>query len=162
VYGRDKPSVLVTSPGSPDLHSRGTHRVSTTVNANSNIGGRVQVKLWFDSGALQLVVTLVCAAGLVPRSNGSPRNPYAKLYLLPDRSEKSKRRTKTLANTNDPKWNQSFIYTSVRRADLKLRIVEVTVWDYVRFGANDFLGEVLVELSVALRTMNLTGSPGTP
>ncbi|XP_039295494.1 regulating synaptic membrane exocytosis protein 2 isoform X2 [Nilaparvata lugens] len=150
VYGRDKPSVLVTSPGSPDLHSRGTHRVSTTVNANSNIGGRVQVKLWFDSGALQLVVTLVCAAGLVPRSNGSPRNPYAKLYLLPDRSEKSKRRTKTLANTNDPKWNQSFIYTSVRRADLKLRIVEVTVWDYVRFGANDFLGEVLVELSVAL------------
>ncbi|RZF32260.1 hypothetical protein LSTR_LSTR009489 [Laodelphax striatellus] len=124
VYGRDKPSVLVTSPGSPDLHSgRGTHRVTTTVNANANIGGRVQVKLWFDTGALQLVVTLV---------------------------EKSKRRTKTLANTNDPKWNQSFIYTSVRRADLKLRIVEVTVWDYVRYGANDFLGEVLVELSVAL------------
>ncbi|KAK9497024.1 hypothetical protein O3M35_012816 [Rhynocoris fuscipes] len=86
----------------------------------------------------------------MPRSNGQPRNPYAKLFLLPDRSEKSKRRTKTLGSTNDPKWNQSFVYTSVRRADLKLRIVEITVWDYVRYGANDFLGEVLIELSVAL------------
>lgn len=67
-------------------------------------------------------------------------------------SEKSKRRTKTLANTNDPKWNQSFVYSSVRRADLKLRIVEITVWDYVRYGANHFLGEVrqvvLIQLTI--------------
>uniref|UniRef100_A0A1B6CKH8 Regulating synaptic membrane exocytosis protein 2 n=1 Tax=Clastoptera arizonana TaxID=38151 RepID=A0A1B6CKH8_9HEMI len=146
---KDKPSVLVTSPGSPDLH--GTHRPQHMPQlTNNNVGGRMQVKLWFDSGALQLVVTLVCAAGLMPRSNGQPRNPYAKLYLLPDRSEKSKRRTKTLGNTNDPKWNQSFVYSSVRKADLKLRLVEITVWDYVRYGANHFLGEVVIELSVAL------------
>ncbi|CAH1401562.1 unnamed protein product, partial [Nezara viridula] len=146
---KDKPSVLVTSPGSPDIHGH-SQRIRPRHSPNSNVGGRIQVKLWFDSGALQLVVTLVCAAGLIPRSNGQPRNPYAKLFLLPDRSEKSKRRTKTLANTNDPKWNQSFVYSSVRRADLKLRVVEITVWDYVRYGANDFLGEVLIELGVAL------------
>ncbi|XP_063224160.1 regulating synaptic membrane exocytosis protein 2 [Bacillus rossius redtenbacheri] len=149
---RDKPSVLVTSPGSPDLRvpSRSGRPPRLGVSpTNSNVGGRIQVKLWFDSGALQLVVTVVCAAGLTPRANGSPRNPYAKLFLLPDRSEKSKRRTKTLANTNDPKWNQMFVYSSVRRADLKLRVLEVTVWDYVRYGANDFLGEVLIELSMA-------------
>ncbi|XP_046667806.1 regulating synaptic membrane exocytosis protein 2 isoform X9 [Homalodisca vitripennis] len=146
---KDKPSVLVTSPGSPELHaSSRSHRLPALTN--SSVGGRLQVKLWFDSGALQLVVTLVCAAGLMPRSNGQPRNPYAKLFLLPDRSEKSKRRTKTLANTNDPKWNQSFVYSSVRRADLKLRIVEITVWDYVHYGTNHFLGEVMIELSVAL------------
>ncbi|XP_054270627.1 regulating synaptic membrane exocytosis protein 2-like isoform X6 [Macrosteles quadrilineatus] len=146
---KDKPSVLVTSPGSPELHaSSRSHRMPAFTN--SSVGGRIQVKLWFDSGALQLVVTLVCAAGLMPRSNGQPRNPYAKLFLLPDRSEKSKRRTKTLANTNDPKWNQSFVYSSIRRADLKLRIVEITVWDYVHYGTNHFLGEVMVELSVAL------------
>lgn len=108
-----------------------------------------QVKLWFDAVTLQLVVTLVCAAGLTPRSNGEPRNPYAKLFLLPDKSEKSKRRTKTIANTNDPRWNQTFIYCGIRRADLKLRILEITVWDYVRYGANDFLGEILLELNVA-------------
>ena len=102
----------------------------------------VQVKLWFDSSALQLVVTVSCAAGLTPRPDGAPRNPYAKLFLLPDRGEKSKRRTKTLANTVEPKWNQSFVYSAIRRADLKLRVLEITVWDYVRYGANDFLGEV--------------------
>lgn len=107
------------------------------------------MKLGFDSGTLQLIVTLVCAAGLNPRTNGQPRNPYAKIFLLPDRSEKSKRRTKTLANTNEPCWNQTFVYSGLRRADLKMRVLEVTVWDYVRYGANDFLGEVLLELNVS-------------
>lgn len=106
------------------------------------------MKLGFDSGTLQLVVTVVCAAGLTPRTNGQPRNPYAKLFLLPDRSEKSKRRTKTLANTSEPCWNQTFVYSGLRRQDLKTRVLEVTVWDYVRYGANDFLGEVLLELNV--------------
>ena len=109
----------------------------------------LKVKLWFDAVALQLAVTLVCAAELTPRSNGEPRNPYAKLFLLPDKSEKSKRRTKTIANTNDPRWNQTFVYCGIRRNDLKLKILEITVWDYVRFGANDFLGEVLLEVNMA-------------
>lgn len=65
-------------------------------------------------------------------------------------SEKSKRRTKTLANTNDPKWNQSFFYPGIRRSDLKLRSIEITVWDYTRYGVNDFLGEILIELSSSL------------
>lgn len=104
------------------------------------------MKMFFDTGGLSLVVTLVCAAGLNPRSNGQPRNPYAKIFLLPERSEKSKRRTKTLANTNEPVWNQSVVYAGLRRSDLKMRTLEVTVWDYVRYGANDFLGEVLVHL----------------
>ncbi|KAE8750160.1 hypothetical protein FOCC_FOCC003284 [Frankliniella occidentalis] len=95
------------------------------------------------------LVTIVCAAGLLPRRNGEPRNPYAKMYLLPDRSDNSKRRTQTLAQTNDPRWNQTFVYSSVKRSDLKLRVVEITVWDYMPHRTNDFLGEVLVELSVA-------------
>ncbi|XP_046392498.1 regulating synaptic membrane exocytosis protein 2 isoform X3 [Ischnura elegans] len=168
ISGREKPSVMVTSPSSPDpasaassaarglrhhqhhpQHSEHHRRPHQQHRERGAVGGRLQVKLWFDATALQLVVTIVCAAGLSPRTNGQPRNPYAKLFLLPDRSEKSKRRTRTLANTNDPKWNQTFIYSSVRRADLKLRILEITVWDYVRYGANDFLGEVVIELTVA-------------
>ncbi|KAI5693487.1 hypothetical protein M8J75_000155 [Diaphorina citri] len=144
---RDKPSVLVTSPGSPDIHSGRpgrpvpSHHTDHHPITNSSVGGRIQVKFYLDSGTLRLVVTLMCAASLVPRSNGQPRCPYAKIYLLPDRSEKSKRRTKTLANTNDPKWNQSFFYPGIRRSDLKLRSIEITVWDYTRYGVNDFLGE---------------------
>ena len=102
--------------------------------------------LGYDYTALQLIVTIECCIGLSFRQNGKLRNPYAKIFLLPDRSEKSKRRTKTLASTNDPYWNQIFVYSGLRKTDLKTRTLEVSVWDYVKYGANDFLGELLVDL----------------
>ncbi|XP_011691488.1 PREDICTED: regulating synaptic membrane exocytosis protein 2 [Wasmannia auropunctata] len=147
---REKPSVLVTSPGSPDLHAQGRGRHSRHPTGNANVGGSIQVKLGFDPVGLQLIVTIICAAGLTPKSNGQPRNPYAKVFLLPDKSEKSKRRTKTVANTNDPRWNQTFVYNGVRRSELKKRALEITVWDYARYEANDFLGEAVLELAVCL------------
>lgn len=61
-------------------------------------------------------------------------------------SEGTKRRTKNLPNTNDPKWNQTFVY-SVRKSELKYKSLEVTVWDNVKYGANDFLGETILELT---------------
>ncbi|XP_061937023.1 regulating synaptic membrane exocytosis protein 2 isoform X9 [Apis cerana] len=147
---REKPSVLVTSPGSPDFHARGHARHLRHASSNANVGGNLQVKLSFDPVALRLIVTLICAAGLTPRSNGQPRNPYAKIFLLPDKSEKSKRRTKTLANTNDPKWNQTFVYEGIRRvSELRKRALEITVWDYGKYDTNDFLGEVVLELGAA-------------
>lgn len=48
--------------------------------------------------------------------------------------------------TTEPMWNQTFAYAGLRRSDLRLRALEITVWDYVRYGANDFLGEAIVEL----------------
>lgn len=80
---REKPSVLVTSPGSPDLHAQGRGRHSR--HPTGNVGGSIQVKLGFDPVGLQLIVTIICASGLTPKSNGQPRNPYAKVFLLPDK-----------------------------------------------------------------------------
>ncbi|XP_032455052.1 regulating synaptic membrane exocytosis protein 1 isoform X14 [Nasonia vitripennis] len=153
----NKPSVLVTSPGSPDLYATGRaasrqfrHPITAQPTAGGNsVGGRIQVKLNFNPGVLQLMVTLVCATGLTPRSNGQPRSSYAKVYLLPDRSEKSKKRTKTLANTNEPRWDQTFVYNGIRWSELRQRSLEITVWDYGRYGANDFLGEVILSLAAS-------------
>ncbi|XP_047035274.1 regulating synaptic membrane exocytosis protein 2-like isoform X12 [Helicoverpa zea] len=142
--GCEKPSVLVTSPGSPDVHSR--RRPARYNHHNANVAGRIQLKIYFDVTATQLCVTVVSASGLTPRPDGSPRCPYAKIFLLPDKSEKSKRRTKTLANTLEPRWNQNFIYCGIRITDIKRRTLEVTVWDLNRYGPNDFLGEVLLDL----------------
>ncbi|KAK7081548.1 Rab GTPase binding, partial [Halocaridina rubra] len=132
--GRDRrPSVTITSPGSPETYRIRTHSPSVT--------GKLQLKLWFEPANQQLVVTIVCAVDLPPRATGQPRNPYAKMFLLPDRSEKSKRRTKAIGNSVDPRWNQSFVYCPLRRAELKSRSLEITIWDYDRYGANDYLGE---------------------
>ncbi|XP_011501692.1 PREDICTED: regulating synaptic membrane exocytosis protein 1 [Ceratosolen solmsi marchali] len=155
----NKPSVLVTSPGSPDLYAQGRvssrhfrpHVASQQVGGNS-VGGRLQIKLNFDTSTLQLAVTLVCATGLTPRNNGQQRSSYAKMYLLPDRSEKSKKRTKTLANTNEPRWDQTFVYSGIRWSELRQRSLEITIWDYGRYGANDFLGEII--LNLAASTLN--------
>nr|XP_031831005.1 regulating synaptic membrane exocytosis protein 2 isoform X2 [Nomia melanderi] len=144
---REKPSVLVTSPGSPDLHGQG--RARHLRHPTGSIGGSLQVKVGYDHVALQLIVTLFCASGLIPRSNGQPRNPYAKIFLLPDKSEKSKRRTKTLANTNDPRWDQTFVYNGIRSTELRKRALEITVWDYRNYDPNDFLGEAVLELGSA-------------
>ncbi|CAL7943219.1 unnamed protein product [Xylocopa violacea] len=144
---REKPSVLVTSPGSPDLHAQGRARHLRHTSGNANVGGSIQVKLSFDPMALRLIVMLICASELTPRSNGQPRNPYAKIFLLPDKSEKSKKRTKTLANTNDPRWNETFVYHGIRRSELRQRALEITVWDYGEYDTNDFLGEVVLELA---------------
>ncbi|KAL1449910.1 hypothetical protein WDU94_002382 [Cyamophila willieti] len=88
---RDKPSVLVTSPGSPDIHAARPSRHAPhhpTEHHRSESHHPItnnSAKFYLDSGMLRLYVTLMCAAGLVPRNNGQPRCPYAKIYLLPDR-----------------------------------------------------------------------------
>lgn len=42
IGGCEKPSVLVTSPGSPDLHSR--RRPPRHSHHNANVAGRIQVR----------------------------------------------------------------------------------------------------------------------
>jgi hypothetical protein len=111
-----------------------------------NQGCRLQVKTFYDQDRQELIATILSAVGLSSRPNGQYRNPYAKLFLLPDRTDKSKRRTKTIPNTNDPLWNQTFVYPNIRWAELRSRVLEVTVWDFNRFGANDFLGEATIDL----------------
>lgn len=59
-------------------------------------------------------------------------------------SDKSKRRTKTVKKSAEPKWNQTFIYSHVHRRDFRERMLEITVWDQPRVQEeeSDFLGEV--------------------
>lgn len=54
---------------------------SGPVPTDANVGGRIQIKLGFDTSSLRLIVTLICAAGLTIRSNGAARNPYAKVKI---------------------------------------------------------------------------------
>ncbi|XP_075411017.1 regulating synaptic membrane exocytosis protein 1 isoform X3 [Tenrec ecaudatus] len=138
----DRPSISVISPTSP----------GALKDAPQVLPGQLSVKLWYDKVGHQLIVNVLQATDLPSRVDGRPRNPYVKMYFLPDRSDKSKRRTKTVKKILEPKWNQTFVYSHVHRRDFRERMLEITVWDQPRVQEeeSEFLGEILIELETAL------------
>ncbi|XP_031759426.1 regulating synaptic membrane exocytosis protein 2 isoform X19 [Xenopus tropicalis] len=154
----DRPSISVTSPMSPGMLRDVPQFLSGQLSSQSlnrrtaPFVPRVQIKLWYDKVGHQLIVTILGAKDLPSREDGRPRNPYVKIYFLPDRSDKNKRRTKTVKKTVEPKWNQTFIYSPVHRREFRERMLEITLWDQarVREEESEFLGEILIELETAL------------
>ncbi|KAG3289741.1 regulating synaptic membrane exocytosis 1, transcript variant X19 [Ictidomys tridecemlineatus] len=138
----ERPSISVISPTSP----------GALKDAPQVLPGQLSVKLWYDKVGHQLIVNVLQATDLPSRVDGRPRNPYVKMYFLPDRSDKSKRRTKTVKKVLEPKWNQTFVYSHVHRRDFRERMLEITVWDQPRVQEeeSEFLGEILIELETAL------------
>ncbi|XP_053530975.1 regulating synaptic membrane exocytosis protein 2 isoform X8 [Ictalurus punctatus] len=161
----DRPSISITSPMSPGMLRDAPQYLSGQLSSQSlsrriePFNPRVQVKLWYDKVGHQLIVTILGAKDLPSRDDGRPRNPYVKIYFLPDRSlnycsssDKSKRRTKTVKKSLEPKWNQTFMYSPVHRREFRERMLEITLWDQarVREEESEFLGEILIELETAL------------
>ncbi|XP_047663999.1 regulating synaptic membrane exocytosis protein 2 isoform X2 [Tachysurus fulvidraco] len=152
------PSISVTSPMSPGVLRDAPQYLSGQLSSpclnrrTTPFVPRVQVKLWYDKVGHQLIVTILGAKDLPAREDGRPRNPYIKIYFLPDRSDKSKRRTKTVKKSLEPKWNQTFMYSPVHRREFRERMLEITLWDQarVREEESEFLGEILIELETAL------------
>ncbi|XP_017650646.1 regulating synaptic membrane exocytosis protein 1 isoform X5 [Nannospalax galili] len=138
----ERPSISIISPTSP----------GALKDAPQVLPGQLSVKLWYDKVGHQLIVNVLQATDLPSRVDGRPRNPYVKMYFLPDRSDKSKRRTKTVKKILEPKWNQTFVYSHVHRRDFRERMLEITVWDQPRVQdeESEFLGEILIELETAL------------
>ncbi|XP_034465262.1 regulating synaptic membrane exocytosis protein 1-like isoform X29 [Hippoglossus hippoglossus] len=138
----ERPSLNVLSPSSPGMIQ----------DAPQLMPGQLSVKLWYDKVGHQLIVNVLQAVELPLRPDGRPRSAYIKMYFLPDRSDKSKRRTKALKKTCEPKWNQTFVYTHVHRRDFRNHMLELTVWDQPRSPEEDstFMGEILIELETAL------------
>ncbi|KAM4865957.1 regulating synaptic membrane exocytosis protein 1 isoform 23-T23 [Thomomys bottae] len=138
----ERPSISVISPTSP----------GALKDAPQVLPGQLSVKLWYDRVGHQLIVNVLQATDLPPRADSRPRNPYVKMYFLPDRSDKSKRRTKTVKKVLEPKWNQTFVYSHVHRRDFRERMLEITLWDQPRAQEEEsqFLGEILIELETAL------------
>ncbi|XP_028325113.1 regulating synaptic membrane exocytosis protein 1 isoform X22 [Gouania willdenowi] len=138
----ERPSLNVLSPSSPGMLQ----------DAPQLMPGQLSVKLWYDKVGHQLIVNVLQASELPVRADGRPRSPYVKMYFLPDRSDKSKRRTKAMKKTCEPKWNQTFVYSHVHRRDFRNHMLELTLWDQPRSPEEDstFMGEILIELETAL------------
>ncbi|NXW12219.1 PCLO protein, partial [Circaetus pectoralis] len=145
-------SSAVPSPGQPGSPSVSKKRHSskpteTMKSASHPITGEIQLQINYDKHLGNLIIHILQARNLAPRDNNGYSDPFVKVYLLPGRGAEYKRRTKYVQKSLNPEWNQTVIYKNISMEQLKKKTLEVTVWDYDRFSSNDFLGEVLIELS---------------
>uniref|UniRef100_A0A8C2GC01 Protein piccolo n=1 Tax=Cyprinus carpio TaxID=7962 RepID=A0A8C2GC01_CYPCA len=150
----------VPSPGQP-----GSPSVNKKRHSSKPSSAYFTLQINYDRNMGNLIVHVLQARNLAPRENNGYTDPFVKVYLLPGRgqvmvvqnaSAENKRRIKYVQKTQNPEWNQTVIYKNIHLEQLKKKTLEVTVWDYDRYSSNDFLGEVLIDLS---NTAQLDNTP---
>nr|XP_040030621.1 LOW QUALITY PROTEIN: protein piccolo-like [Gasterosteus aculeatus aculeatus] len=150
-----------SSPGQPGSPSVGKKRHSSKTAEGMKtlthpISGEIQLQINYDKQLGNLIVHVLQARNLAPRDNNGYSDPFVKVYLLPGRgqvmvvqnaSAENKRRSKPAGKSLNPEWNQTVIYKNIHLEQLRKKTLEVSVWDYDKCSSNDFLGEVLIDLS---------------
>ena len=108
------------------------------------IGGEVKVSISFS--AFQLNIMIMHAKNLLPKSAGSLSDPYVKIYLTPDPTKSTKRKTKIARRTLNPTYNETFVWV-ISEEELREREIRITVWDYDVLTENELMGGVLIDPS---------------
>ncbi|CAF0804139.1 unnamed protein product [Rotaria sp. Silwood1] len=111
-----------------------------------DISGTIELKLTYTitTGALDILIYNCKNLARAKKTQGS--DPYVKVYLLPDRSKNSKRKTSTKKNTVDPVFEEKLRY-HVTKQEFETRVLWISVWSQAALGQNDFLGEIHIPLS---------------
>ncbi|KAG9279830.1 synaptotagmin-like protein 1 isoform X1 [Astyanax mexicanus] len=132
------------------LHS--SHMMSGSLMSLYSVGdfggvtvtGRIQLSLHYDPKKEELHVCVCCCQDLAPARNNCS-DPYVKVYLLPDNTSRSKKKTAVKRKTLNPVYDETLKY-KVRKSELQARVLSVSVWHMERVRRNLFLGEVEVGL----------------
>ncbi|XP_070772895.1 synaptotagmin-like protein 2 isoform X4 [Enoplosus armatus] len=75
----------------------------------------------------------------LPPVRGVVIDPFVKCTALPDKSQKSRQKTRVVKRTANPMFNHTMVYDGFRPEDLREACVEVTVWDHDRLR-NHYIG----------------------
>ncbi|XP_061618157.1 protein piccolo isoform X2 [Phyllopteryx taeniolatus] len=145
-------------PGSPSVSKKrhSSKAADGSKTPSHPITGDIQLQIHYDKQLGNLIVHVLQARNLAPRDNNGYSDPFVKVYLLPGRgqvmvvqnaSAENKRRSKHAGKSLNPEWNQTVIYKNIHLEQLRKKMLEVSVWDYEKCSSNDFLGEVLIDLS---------------
>ncbi|XP_032719769.1 synaptotagmin-like protein 1 [Lontra canadensis] len=106
------------------------------------VRGSVHFGLRYEPGTAELRVHVIQCQGLAA-ARRHRSDPYVKSYLLPDKQ--SKRKTAVKKRNLNPVFNETLRY-SVSQAELRGRVLSLSVWHRESLGRNIFLGEVEVPL----------------
>jgi len=120
--------------------------------------GKVKISLMYDLPKQDLIVTVHEASGLPGGDLPDPPDPYVKLYILPQRNRKSKRKSDAVKDTVHPVYEETFCYNDVTVEDLNEQKLEVSVIDKKGiFARSPLMGRVVIDLHRILESGPLKG-----
>lgn len=104
---------------------------------------KVRIQLKYDNGKLFVMVRY---ATNLPLIKDNDPNPYCKCYLFPDECKSTKRKGKTIMNSRNPIFNDTFTY-EMDLSEIQKCLLRVSVWNNVLTVGNYVLGEADIVLS---------------
>ncbi|NWU03716.1 SYTL3 protein, partial [Urocynchramus pylzowi] len=148
---------ITTSPTSDTVFCDGRkhgslYSLSSTCTESGNFGkanitGEIEFALKYNFRACILEI---CIKGCKNLAYGEEKkkkcNPYVKVYLLPDKSPWSKRKTAVKKSTVDPEFDETLKY-KIGHSQLRSRQVQISVWHAGALKYRVFLGEVVIPLA---------------
>ncbi|NWV83617.1 SYTL3 protein, partial [Dasyornis broadbenti] len=113
----------------------------------ANITGEIEFALKYN---FRSCILEVCIKGCKNLAYGEEKkkkcNPYVKVYLLPDKSPWSKRKTAVKRSTVDPEFDETLKY-KIEYSQLRSRQLQISVWHAGALKYRVFLGEVVIPLA---------------
>eukprot|EP00211_Chloroparvula_japonica_P002479 CAMPEP_0119127662 /NCGR_PEP_ID=MMETSP1310-20130426/6125_1 /TAXON_ID=464262 /ORGANISM="Genus nov. species nov., Strain RCC2339" /LENGTH=438 /DNA_ID=CAMNT_0007117941 /DNA_START=87 /DNA_END=1399 /DNA_ORIENTATION=- len=106
-----------------------------------------EIVLVFNVSEDSFKVTVVECAGLDAKDSNGKSDPYCSLIF-----QNSKRKTKTVKKTLNPKFHEDFTFP-ITHAEQAVLLVQVYDWD--RIGKDDFIGETHIDI----RNIGVTTEP---
>ncbi|CAH1795271.1 unnamed protein product [Owenia fusiformis] len=107
--------------------------------------GRIWFSVVYDAAVEQLTVNLIKVKHLKGRGRANtPRDPFVKLYLLPD--ERTCQQSKVRKKTLTPKFNETFVF-QVAADDVSKRTLRLSVYDLDKRRVRHSLGHVVAPMS---------------
>ncbi|NXL95003.1 SYTL3 protein, partial [Alectura lathami] len=113
----------------------------------ANVTGEIEFAIRY---IFKACILEICIKGCKNLAYGEEKkkkcNPYVKVYLLPDKSSRGKRKTAVKKSTVDPEFDETLKY-KIERSQLGSRQLQVSVWHAGALKYRVFLGEVVIPLA---------------
>ncbi|CAH1401611.1 unnamed protein product [Nezara viridula] len=137
-------SQIMTSP-SPAMETVHRRQPSTTSSVGDSSLGKIQLTLRYSVQRQRLIILVHKIGNLPLKDPSNIPDPYVKLYLLPERSKDSKRKTETVKDNCNPVYDETFEYV-MSQGELSTRQLEVTVLTQ-KTWKSPVMGQVIINLA---------------
>ncbi|XP_075002133.1 synaptotagmin-like protein 3 isoform X1 [Calonectris borealis] len=148
---------ITTSPTSDAVFCDGRkhgslYSLNSTCTESGNFGkanvmGEIELAIRY---IFKACILEICIKGCKNLAYGEEKkkkcNPYVKVYLLPNKSPRSKRKTAVKKSTVDPEFDETLKY-KIEYSQLGSRELQISVWHAGALKYRVFLGEVVIPLA---------------